>query len=47
MGYGEENDMKYWKVKNSWGTSWGDEGYIKILRGAGLCGVTMQPSIPI
>ena len=47
VGYGEENGVPYWKVKNSWGTSWGDEGYIKILRGTGLCGVTMQPSIPI
>ena len=47
VGYGEVDGNKYWKVKNSWGTVWGDKGYIKILRGTGLCGVTMQPSVPI
>lgn len=51
-GYGEENGIKYWKVKNSWSSSWGDEGYVKILRSdsvndAGICGIAMQPSFPI
>jgi len=38
-------------VKNSWGTSWGEKGYIQIGRGKGksgqgICGILMKPSYP-
>lgn len=53
VGYGEEQGQKYWKVKNSWGTSWGEEGYILLCKECdkngekGECGILEQPSFPL
>jgi cathepsin B len=39
MGWGTENNTPYWLVANSWNTDWGNQGYIKIIRGQDECGI--------
>jgi len=48
VGYGTDaSGGDYWRVKNSWGTSWGDSGYIRIARGSDLCGIADAASFPV
>ena len=49
VGYGSENGQNYYIVKNSWNTTWGDQGYIRIANngdGAGICGIQMAAVRP-
>jgi len=48
VGWGTEDSMDYWIMRNSWGSSWGENGYMRlqVVDGSGLCGIQMQPQWP-
>jgi cathepsin F len=39
VGFGTADGQDYWTIRNSWGTSWGEAGYIRMVRGTGACGL--------
>merc|ERR1711933_691950 len=44
VGYGSSGSTNYWKVRNSWGGSWGESGHMRLAIGRNLCDISSEPT---
>jgi len=47
VGYGTDNGKDYWRIKNSWGTSFGEAGYIRVTRTGNPCSMLKETGYPV
>jgi len=50
IGYGTDSGKQYWTLQNSWGASWGEKGYIRLIRKPDECGISemaMYPNVEV
>jgi len=45
VGYDSTGSQPYWKVRNSWGSHWGEEGHIRLPMGSNSCGLANWPML--
>ena len=40
IGYDLTGDVPYWRIRNTWGTDWGEDGFVRVLYGNKMCGMS-------